>query len=180
MSDVVYRLDREHRFVFVNEAWDRFAIANDAPELAGGAVLGTPLMSHIWGSEARQLTHALIERARAAGGPLTIPFRCDAPGERRRMRMIVTVDDAGVEFRTRVDSTEARPAVDVLDRRVHPRDELLTVCAWCKRARAGNAWMELEAAAEALRLFELSRVPALTHGICDACVVAVAGSSLGV
>lgn len=180
MSDVVYRLDRQHRFVFVNDAWDRFAIANDAPELAGSAVLGKPLMSYIWGLEARHLTHALIERAAAAGAPLSVPFRCDSPGERRRMRMIVTVDDVGIEFRTRVEAAEERLPAALLDRRIHDREGLLTVCAWCKRARANDAWMEIEAAAEALRLFELPRVPALTHGICDACVVAVTASSLGV
>ena len=162
----------------MNHGWDAFALPNDAPELASGAVLGQPIMSYVVGIEARHLTRALIDRALAAGR-VKVPFRCDSPGERRTMRMTVQATGDGVEFGTRIEATERRPS-HLLGRDEDRADDLVAVCAWCKRMRVGTAWLELEAAAEALPLFEDARMPTVTHGICERCVIAVTGSESAV
>ena len=53
-------------------------------------------------------------------GPLTFVFRCDAPGERREMRMAVTRLERcerleGFLFQSTVLAAEARPPLNVYD-----------------------------------------------------------------
>jgi hypothetical protein len=49
-EDVTFALDSELRLLYRNPARDRFALENDAPELAKPAVIGTILLRVIPGS----------------------------------------------------------------------------------------------------------------------------------
>ena len=63
-------LDTQGTFLFVNEAWDRHAMANGgAPACLGSSLIGTSWLDHIHGDEMRQLHASLLERALRARGP---------------------------------------------------------------------------------------------------------------
>jgi hypothetical protein len=63
-------LDTQGVFLFVNDAWDRHAIANGgAPACLGASLIGTPWLRHIRGEEVRRRHAALFERAVRAHGP---------------------------------------------------------------------------------------------------------------
>jgi hypothetical protein len=48
--------------------------------------------------------------------------------------------------------------------------ELLRSCGWCKRVDVGGGeWAEVEEAVVRLRLFDLPKLPLLTHGMCEGC-----------
>jgi hypothetical protein len=49
-------------------------------------------------------------------------------------------------------------------------EALVLMCAWCKRiAVPGSRWLEVEEALQELRLFDETRVPKISHGVCTDC-----------
>lgn len=173
MTELVYTVDDRDRLVYVNEAWDLFALANDAPELTAPGILGRPIFDCIHGAESKHMTSLLLRRARTFGGPIVVPFRCDSSQERRELEMVVTPIDGCVEFRTRVRRTQPRQTVGLLERRRQKSPDLLTLCSWCNRIKIREEWVEIEEAAITLGLFQVAVLPTLTHGICKRCVLDV-------
>jgi hypothetical protein len=172
MSDtepLVYSLDERDRIVRVNDAWTRFARENDAPELAAEQVLQRSIWDFLDDPTTRQIYTHLVSRVRQ-GRTVCFSLRCDSPTLRRHLKMVVTPADRNyVDFQSVVVAVEPRPIQRIWDRRTIRSGTLLRACAWCKRVEVGGEWMEIEVALEPLRIFEMERLPALTHGICDAC-----------
>lgn len=46
---------------------------------------------------------------------------------------------------------------------------MLSVCAWCARARYGGVWTDIDEVAMDLGITDAASVPRLSHGICDRC-----------
>lgn len=171
-DDPVHHLDANDTIVFVNDAWKAFAAENHAPDLAN-AVLGSSLWEHIHGPTAIECYKQLIEAVRASGKPLSLPFRCDSPSQRRYLELEISlVAPAGtVAMRCAILRTEPRDPVPVP---IEAVDAPLICCAWCKRVEWDGAWRELEEAARAgLFLHESSALYA-SHGICEDCWAAQA------
>jgi hypothetical protein len=169
-GEIVYRIDAQGRVAYVSEAWDAFAVDNDAPELRASAVLGRPLAEFISDPETRHIVDSLVRRAGESGRTLQVSFRCDAPHERRRLQMTVTpLEDGGTEFRTRPQRLDLRPDSPLLNRQTSRTGDLLTMCSWCNRVRVGGNWDEIEVAVDRLALLEAPALPGLTHGICEEC-----------
>jgi hypothetical protein len=166
-----YRIAPDDTIEFVNDAWLRFAAENAAPTLPR-EVLGSSLWRHVAGVEVRHLYQHLVAKVRNTGREVSTPFRCDSPGVRRFMRMrISALPQDRVEFGTWIERVEAYAhPVGLLDPAA-PRDHdrLLRMCAWCKCIDAGGTWLELERAIDNLRLLDTPTLPAITHGICEAC-----------
>lgn len=165
---VGYRIDAADVVVSVDEGFRAFARGNGAPDLPE-RVVGTALADWIEGPRVRHVYGALIDRARDAGVPLRVPFRCDAPGLRRAMSMEIRLLDGGaVEFRCEVEAAEARPRIAALDPAASRSGRSLAMCAWCKAIRI-EGWMDLERAIGRLGAID-DDPPRFTHGICDACL----------
>jgi len=63
-------LDTQGTFLFVNDAWDRYALENGgAPGCLGSSLIGTCWLDHIKGPEARQIHATLLDRAVRTRGP---------------------------------------------------------------------------------------------------------------
>lgn len=63
-------LDTQGTFLFVNDAWDRHAMANGgAPACLGASLIGTPWLAHIRGEEVRRYHAALFQRALRSRAP---------------------------------------------------------------------------------------------------------------
>ena len=155
--------------VSVSEAWTRFALANDAPDLVREKVLNRPLWDFITDLSTEQLYRQILERVRS-GEAARFSFRCDASDRQRFMEMSITaLENGGVRFETRTLRSVDRPPQSLLGRYAPRADDLLRICGWCKRVDVGGAWKEVEEAVDLLRLFERPRLPELTHGICEAC-----------
>ncbi len=173
-EDLIYRLNRQDEIVFVNEAWDRFALANDAPDVTAEHVLGRPIWEFITDLSTQQIYRDLLARVRE-GRSVRFPFRCDSPAERRFLEMhIHLMEDGQIEFRTQTLSIERRPAVPLLARQASPSRDLLRMCSWCKKVFADGEWVDIEEGIERLRLFEAPALPMITHGMCDHCAVKMA------
>jgi hypothetical protein len=87
-----------------------------------------------------------------------------------RLELVPLVGEA-VEFRSQIVHEEpwAQP-VRLLDPAA-PRTggPLLRMCSWCKRVASEERWLEVEAYADEMGLFDSVALPEITHGICDDC-----------
>lgn len=168
-----YRIDADGVVVDVGGDWTAFCDDN-----AGGAgclparVIGTPLRQCIADWATWNLYELLIDSVRTRQRPVTVPIRCDSPGERRFCDLRIAPADGGhVDFESRLLRREARDAVHVLETgRPRADDRHLKVCSVCKRAEvATGRWVELEDAERELRLFDRERLPRVSHGLCPDC-----------
>lgn len=168
-----YAIDAADKICFVDEAWARFAVANDGPELTRSAVIGTSLWDCIADHATRTLYQQVVARVRQ-GQIAEFSLRCDGPSCRRLLEMTIrAAADGGVEFETRTLSAEDRPSVPLLSRTAPRSSELLRMCAWCNQVNIGtdaDQWVEVETAMEQLRIFEHDAAPRVTHGICEPCL----------
>jgi hypothetical protein len=134
-SPVVYRVDRHDVITRVNAAWRAFAAENGAASLAARAV-GTSLWAHVEGAETRALYAGVHAAVRRSGRPVTLPFRCDAPEERRWMELTVRPLGGGhLQVVSALVQRAAWPRVPLLDP-AEPRGAAqFVMCSWCKRVR---------------------------------------------
>jgi len=167
-EEIRYRISADGRIDSIEGPWDRFARENGAPSLP--RPVGEPLLDHVAGASVRAVLASLLDRARRLDEPMELSYRCDAPDRRRFMRLRLEPEVGGtLMIRSRVLREEPRPPVRLLEPDAPRSDELLKICAWCKRVEVEGAWVEVEEAVELLALFDRPNVPDLTHGVCDAC-----------
>jgi hypothetical protein len=166
MTNVSYSVDDADQIRWVNENWDRFAIENDASHLAGGAVIGTSLWSHVSDVTLQYLLQKIFARARASRQPIVLKCRCDAPLMRREIEMYLdSRDGASVVVMSTVIAAQPR-AIEYTFTGHHG---LLVICSWCNAVRNGKQWVELETAVRQLRLLEGQNTPQIVHSLCDGC-----------
>jgi hypothetical protein len=169
-GEIVYRIDGEDRIVFVNDEWDRFALANGGGELGSLFILDRSLWEFVSDPGTRDIYLEAVRRVRH-GRALHFSFRCDSPDCRRLLEMNMSyLDNRQVEFRTQTLSVEPRQTQELLDSRFPRCGDFLRVCGWCKKALVQDKWIELEEAFDCLRLHEQLTLPEITHGLCGTCL----------
>lgn len=169
-----YRVDAQNRILSANKDWFDFARENCAETLDPAAVIDEPIQKFISNEETKHIFDVLLEKVRATGETLVVPYRCDSPECRRFMELeLVPKPKDEVEFRSRIVRQEFRAPVRLLESVEH-NDEFLTMCGWCKKiALTEDCWVEVEEAIEALKLFAETRLPKISHSICPACKTAL-------
>jgi hypothetical protein len=173
MREFIYQVDANDRITFVDANWVAFAAENGSPALTAEAVTGKSLWDYLTNLTLRHFYIIFMADVRKTGRGITVPFRCDGPECRRFMKLfILPLADGAVEFRSTLVREEARPKVNLLDPDFPRTEELITMCAWCKKVRASD-WMEAEDAVHELKFFDQSRLPQISHGICDDCLRAL-------
>jgi hypothetical protein len=165
---VIYWIDRADTILRVNDAWDAFALANDAPELVADRVTGESLWQFVVESTTRHLYRQMMVRVRA-GAFLRFALRCDSPRLKRRLSMTISPDGDCVRYETHVIGEEPHAGVKLWQRNAQRRDDFVRVCSWCNRVEDGNLWIEVEEAIRRNGMFEEPVPPTLTHGICPQC-----------
>jgi hypothetical protein len=184
-----YRLDGDDIIRWVSGGWIRFAERNTDRPWDPESVLGHSIWSYIEGHEVRNLYALLLRRVRTAGIAVDVPFRCDAPDHRRDMRLQIESLEEGdvqltVSFPTRMppDDEAVQDEASEVEPEARPRPGMIPVCSWCDRLLLqGMGWVNVEAAVEALELFDGRDVPSLSHGACPDCYsdVMVGAADLG-
>jgi hypothetical protein len=166
MINVSYSVDDTDHIRWVNEDWDRFAIENAAPQIAGAAVIGTTLWSHISDVTLQYLLQKIFARARASRQPIVLRCRCDSPLIRREIEVYLdSRDGASVVVTTTVIAEQPRD----IQYTFTGHHGLLVICSWCNAVRTGKQWVELEIAVRQLRLLEGQNTPQIVHSLCDRC-----------
>lgn len=171
---VVYGIDCDDRIIGVSRAWDRFAAANGAPEIAFASVRGRELWEFVCDASTAAIYRDVLGRVRD-GATITLPLRCDSPSKRRWLTLTASpLARGGVRFTSRTIREQARPSVSLLEPAPARSSELIRLCSWCCKAQVpARGWVEVEEAVRLLDLFETPAVPRLTHGICPVCADAM-------
>jgi hypothetical protein len=170
---LTYVADESDVIVSIDGPWDEFARSNDSPECCSEFVLGRSVFEFIDSVEVIGIYRQLFSAARRTGRSVRFPFRCDAPRFRREMHMTLSPSPGDcIELRTRLIASSERPAQTLFDRSVLGEGDPIRVCSYCNRFSVpGQGWVEVEAAVESLQLFNVDRVPQISHGICDGCLI---------
>jgi hypothetical protein len=165
----MYRIDGQDRLVDVNDAY--IQDAGDAGPTAA-AIRATLLGRDFWSliPEAAAWYEPLVRITRAEHRPFTFAFRCDTPTLRRLMRMHMEARlDGSVCFTSSVIRQQSRTRVALLDPDAAVGLDLVSMCSWCKRVRAGDDWLEVEPALDKLGIDPHDPMPGVSHGICQRC-----------
>lgn len=138
-------------------------------------VAGTPIWGFVDGGEARQLYQLLFEKVRSGCSLGPIPFRCDSDRERVFMELFLEPLNGGkIGVSSCFVKSESRDPVRLFDESAPRSEEIVTICCMCKKVKNPDAsWVEVEEAAVAMKLFEMERLPQLSHGLCKDCGRAV-------
>lgn len=170
-ANVQYRIDGNDRISAVNDAWSEFARSNSGDHLLPPGILGHSLWRSIVDPTTVQVYRLLLARVRDGTAPVSFRFRCDAPDTRRLFEMHLTSATGGaIDFETRLLESHPRPHVSLLDVTIPHYGALVTICAWCMRVRSlDETWVDIESAIPSIGLFETSKTPQLSHGICPSC-----------
>ncbi len=170
---VIYRINRDDKIEFVNDAWSRFAFENDAVRLTD-RIIGTSLWDHIVGPDVTQIYRDLLWRIRTQLVSATLPFRCDSPVLARVMQLVVIpLEREAVEFQATLHSEAPHPKAIELLRHGHvaASGPFIRMCAWCKAIAINGNWKPLEEAVESEACLLQEPFPQITHAICDPCFV---------
>lgn len=169
-GNIVYRINPEHKIVFVNEYWYQFASENNAPELTAASVLDQSLWSFLRHGDSRDIYTEILKKFHPNKN-VVFRFRCDSPDYKRLLEMNISADDNGeIQFETRILQIEKLRKENFVDSEFGRTSEMLRVCSWCKRFDVGQEnWEEIEKAVNSLGFFENNGLPQLTHGMCQSC-----------
>jgi len=172
---VTYVIDGNGFIISTGEGWDRFASANDAPELTLGAVLGHPLLDFISDLETRYFYKVIIGKVRSMDKSVTLPFRCDSPELRRYMEMDIAPAGGGeVRFACRLLRKVEREPLELIRAADRHSEEFLHMCSWFKKVMISEGeWTEPEDAITRMALFQAALLPRITHITCPDCSVEV-------
>ncbi|MCC5845864.1 MAG: PAS domain-containing protein [Verrucomicrobia bacterium] len=168
----IYRVDHTDTIISVSENWSDFAEGNGwGGSLRPEEVVGRSLWDFIQGVETRHLYEELIRRVRAGIPPRVISFRCDSPGERRYMELLIEPAGGGVlQITSRILRAEARTPVRLLASDLPRSANLVVLCSMCKKMKISEEnWIELEEGLTHHKIFETDEMPQLSHGLCGAC-----------
>jgi len=169
---VEYRINAQDLLIDFSGDWERFALENAAPQLVANQILGRSLWEFISNVETRMVYKALLAKVRKGKSPFDVEFRCDASDLRRYIRLsMLPLSKNRVQFVGTVLKVEPRDSIGLLDPIISRSDDLFTICSWCKSVLLPDGrYAEVEEAVDNLGLFQRDVQPALSHGICPACL----------
>lgn len=164
-----YRLDTQDRIVAAGGAWDQFALANDANDLLAERVIGSSIFDYVYGDVSVMFLRTLLNGARTLQRSTLRPYRCDSPGIKRFMEMVVEPDGrGGVTIHHRLLRTEPLPAT--LRFAVRPgATPVTTRCSMCNRLKVAGGWQEPETVWADGQLIPEQATPVI-YGVCPDCL----------
>ena len=165
--DVNFALDPDLRLVYRNPAFDRFALHNGAPELAGPAVIGTDL-HRVIGRDLFHFYAAAFERVERESLVWECLYECSSPQLFRKFRMqIHPVAPAGYLVRNSlaIERPHVLSAISGVPEYVNS-DSIIILCMHCrcsKRSTAPFHWDFVPAHLE-------RGLANVSHSLCPVCL----------
>ncbi|HXE97146.1 MAG TPA: PAS domain-containing protein [Dongiaceae bacterium] len=172
VSKCIHIIDKLDRIISVSESWLLFAQENQAGESCHpDKIINRPIWDFIDGDETQQFYEIILKNIRTEHKTVTLPFRCDAPEKRRYLELKITpIQQENIEFASSIIHEELRDAVKILELGIARSDKLIRMCSMCKKVELSeNTWVEAESAVISLKLFEQSKLPQISHGLCTEC-----------
>ncbi|MGJ3263455.1 MAG: PAS domain-containing protein [Salinarimonas sp.] len=189
LDGIAYATDDEGTIIAIGgRNWDAALARNGGrPEFRSREVIGRNLFEFIDGEAVVGRYREWMRSLRHERDGVAFAFRCDAPGERRELRMAITrmeLDGGrlGCLFHSTALSSAHRPPIDLfdVDAQITARREALakphvTLCSFCHAVDAGArelaSWVTPEAYYAAGGRSDVR----ISHGICPGCATTLPG-----
>ncbi len=169
---VRYEVDSADTLVTVNEAWSTFAVANGAPHLMAGCVIGRSLWDFLADDRTRQVYRSLLEQVRH-GARSQFLFRGDSPQRRRFMQMSMSASTGGhVAFESVTLGVQRCATASSVEKSLGLTVASVRMCDWCKRVDGPDGWREYDAVLPGQQA-RLSHGPTIIYGMCPPCYTRV-------
>lgn len=163
---LIYELDNDDHIVSVNQVWQDFALANNAPELSYDQVIGQPLEHYISGNVTKNFWRNFLKKVRLSNSALHLNYRCDSPDLKRFMQ-IKAYRGSGdsLYFESTLLRSELR-TVSIYFKSAKQRGlDTKVRCSFCNNILHKNNWVE----AESLVQNKSSLTLDVIYGICPTC-----------
>lgn len=170
-KDIEYMVDASDKVVWVNEAWDAFALCNDAPGLLSEWVIGRDWREFVQGDATRMYIEAMLNATRLLGKRVAQSYRCDSPQEKRYVQLTVELlPDRNVRFCHHTTKVAEQKYVVkyVVPKTPVVSGKKIKRCSMCNRIEMRGIWQETEQAVESGLLKAGSEVMVF-YGICPSC-----------
>lgn len=137
-----YQLDRSDKLIALDGDWDAFGSENGGPQDARDAYLGQPLWDFVTGFQTQSYLNSLFFFVRQRQQPITLGYRCDAPGEARAFSMrLEPGENSGVHAsHSQLRIPSPRHSGEVTQLRHYLERPVL--CSQCLKLRVRTHWVE--------------------------------------
>jgi hypothetical protein len=167
---VSYVLNSDHKFIYCNPAWDRFARVNGAPSLRGDSVVGSDFFTAIPDPLRRFFAEA-FDKARGTRNGWECSYECSSPGLFRKYRMRIHFMENRDWFLITNPLIFERPHRNMVkaDSKKYVQDNgLIMMCVHCRcsnRVDIPNQW---DFVPEYIHLTGKASLQ-ISHGFCPIC-----------
>ena len=183
IDGIAYTTDADARITAIGlPHWNRFATANEAPDLDAHPYVGRPIFDFIEGESVRGVYRERIKEVLGTGQAAIFATRCDGPKVKRELRVSITrLDDEdqshGLLFQFEIIDEVSRPALDIYDFKAvsvwlkgQADVPIITMCSFCQRLAldSGNDAHEWISAEHYYHRGGVSKVR-VSHGLCADC-----------
>ncbi len=181
---VTYRINERDEITSVNDDWCRYASEHGWENVSPDNAINMPIYHYITDTTTSIIYENLFKRVRG-GSTVRYTFNCESSSHRRKMEMTVTAlgNRGGVEIKARMLSKQARILQNINTEATYQQEKFMRACGWCYRIDMNGKWLDIEVAVSKLGIYEFSRLPKLTHGICKDCysdMIKEVSSSIGI
>lgn len=173
---ISYWIDEGDIIRQVDDFWDQSLEDPTAARVKSSEIIGKSLFNFICDDITRMFIRTLLQSARLMMKPLSRPYRCDSPHEKRYMQMTITPEQEGlVSVTHEIIKTEplVKPALfktlpssfSTFQSAVHIR------CSICNRVRLMGTenWHEINALPESITSTTEQPMQVI-YGVCRDCI----------
>jgi hypothetical protein len=170
-NSLIYKVDHDDVVSEVSSGWDDFARLNNGIEACREYIIGRPIYNCIAGSEVESFYQQVFDKTRSSGVPISVPFRCDSPSDKRFLNLTVTDYGKGVlecNSKTLAVVPRAEP-IEVMLVSGGVSAAALYMCGVCKAVHLrANLWRELDTVSSLIDPGSLRKRP-FVQTICPSC-----------
>jgi hypothetical protein len=167
--DVSYILDSQHKFIYTNPAWDAFAESNDAPHLAGEAIIGSDIFNSV-PKVLKPLYRSAFTEVAETGHIWERTYKCSSSDQARRFRMKIYFLERRNWFLVTNSLLVQRPHRKTCgsDSDTYFSRGIVTMCAHCRCSMRVDGSKRWDFVPEYIKLKGMQALK-ISHGLCPIC-----------
>jgi len=168
---LIYRIDDADQIVYVNNAWESFAVDNDGmPSCAFSRLKYAIIWDELADAETRMIYRTIFSKARDSGHSVAFQLHCDSADTIRILKStVIPLPQNWIEVRFELVEEKKRDP-DAVQQLYGDDRGIITMCSYCGDLKdAQGNWQAIETEITTLDLFKQSILPQISHGICRTC-----------
>lgn len=173
MNSIIYKINNNDLITFISSnTWNEFANENESDHVREEHILNKEIWDFITDQETLEIYKMIVDKVRVTKKKIIVPFRCDSAQFRRLFIMEIEKHDKNsILFHSELQKIEKRISVKLFEHDSKRSEDFIKICSWCKKVEVHpqQEWLEVEEAIISLKLYEMEKLPEITHSICPVC-----------